>query len=64
MYRQVAFKLLSYKSVEKPAENRKVMMNNPKILESEVLLNLVSHKFVAWTFIKIFTAYKYVGLFV
>lgn len=40
------------------------MINNSKILESEVLLNLVSHKFVAWTFIKLFTAYKYVGLLI
>ena len=48
-------------SVERPVEKK---MNNQKILQSEVLLNLVSHKFVAWTFIKISTAYKYIGLFV
>jgi hypothetical protein len=39
-------------------------MNDPKIIESAVLLNLLSHKFVAWTFIKLSTAYKYVGFFV
>ena len=40
------------------------MMNDPKIIESAFLLNLLSHKFVAWTFIKISAAYKYVGFFV
>ena len=39
-------------------------MKDPKIMESAVLLNLLSHKFVAWSFIKISTAYKYVGFFV
>jgi len=39
-------------------------MNDPKIIESAVLLNLLSHKFVAWTFIKLSAAYKYVGFFV
>ncbi len=34
-----------------------------KILESANLLNFVSHNVVAWTFIKILAAYKYVGFF-
>ena len=40
------------------------MIKSPKILENEFLLNMVSHDFVAWTLVKIFTAYKYVGLLV
>jgi len=39
-------------------------MSESKIIESAVLLNLLSHKFVAWTFIKLSAAYQYVGLFV
>jgi len=39
-------------------------MINQKILESAVLLNLVNHKIVAWTFIKLSAVYKYVGLLV
>jgi hypothetical protein len=39
-------------------------MNEPKIMKSAVLLNLLSHNFVAWTFIKLSAAYKYVGFFV
>jgi hypothetical protein len=39
-------------------------MSNPKILESKIVLNLVNHKVVSWTFIKLCTAYKYVGLLV
>jgi hypothetical protein len=35
-----------------------------RILENEVLLNLVSHSAVSWAFLKLCTAYKYVGLFV
>ena len=34
-----------------------------KVLESAVLLNVVSHNAVAWMFIKIFAAYKYIGFF-
>jgi hypothetical protein len=34
------------------------------MLECEVLLNLVSHRAVAWSFVKLFTAYKYIGLLV
>ena len=39
-------------------------MNDPKIIESAVLLNLFGHRFVAWTFIRLSAAYKYVGFFV
>ncbi|CAA9380505.1 MAG: hypothetical protein AVDCRST_MAG74-462 [uncultured Pyrinomonadaceae bacterium] len=39
-------------------------MNESKIIESAVLLNLLSHNFVAQTFIKLSTVYKYVGFFV
>jgi len=38
-------------------------MITQKFLESAVLLNLISHNVVAWTFIKILAAYKYVGYF-
>lgn len=40
------------------------MKNNPNILQSKAILNLVSHRAVAWSFIKLFGAYKYVGLLV
>lgn len=35
-----------------------------RILENEVLLNLVSHTAVSWAFTKLCAAYKYVGLLV
>lgn len=35
-----------------------------RILQSEVLLNLLSRNFVAWALIKLSKAYRYVGLFV
>ncbi len=35
-----------------------------RILENEVLLNLVSHQAVSWAFMKLCWAYKYVGLLV
>lgn len=35
-----------------------------RILENEVLLNLVSRRPVSWAFLKLCTAYKYVGLLV
>lgn len=40
------------------------MVSKSNILESEVLLNLVSHKVVAWTLVKIYASCKYVGLLV
>ncbi|CAN5261444.1 hypothetical protein BH20ACI1_BH20ACI1_28020 [soil metagenome] len=58
---QAAFKLLFKKAVGKLLG---VFMNNPKILENEVLLNFISHNAVAWTLVKIFTAYKYVGFLI
>lgn len=42
----------------------KEKMRTPKNLGNEVILNLVSHKLVTWTFVKLCTAYKYVGLLV
>jgi len=39
-------------------------MNTLKITESAVLLNLASHKIVAWSFIKLSVVYQYVGLLV
>ena len=39
-------------------------MGSLNFLENKTLLNLVSHNLVAWTFVKIFTAYKYVGLLI
>jgi hypothetical protein len=35
-----------------------------KVLESDLLLNLASHEAVAWCFVKMISAYKYVGLLV
>lgn len=35
-----------------------------KILESDLLLNLASHELVARVFVKVISAYKYVGLLV
>jgi len=40
------------------------MMDRWKILESEVLLNLASHRFVIWTLVKLCSVYKYAGLLV
>ncbi len=40
------------------------MVNHPKFLENDFLLNMVSNNLVAWTLVKIFTAYKYVGLLI
>jgi len=39
-------------------------MNAQKEKGNEVLLGLVSNDFVAWTFIKLCAAYKYVGVFI
>jgi hypothetical protein len=39
-------------------------MNGWKILKSERLLNVVNNRLIAWTFIRLFSAYKYVGFFV
>jgi len=35
-----------------------------KIMESTILLNLISHPTVTWTFIKLGVVYKYIGLLV
>lgn len=35
-----------------------------RILENEVLLNLVSHNAVSWTLVKLCWAYKYVSFLV
>ncbi len=53
-----------FKSLDGLCEKKRLAMNNSKILQNDVLLNLVSHKVVAWTFIKLFSACKYAGLFV
>lgn len=39
-------------------------MNGWKILKSEILLNVINSKLIAWAFIRLFSAYKYVGFFV
>ena len=39
-------------------------MNKRNILERKILLNLVSHEYVSWTFVKLSSVYKYVRLFV
>ena len=39
-------------------------MKSRKPFANEYVLNLMSHRAVAWTFIKLSTVYKYVGLFV
>ena len=45
-------------------QNVSKIMNNLKISTGDILLNLVSHKSVTWTFIKLSASYKYVKLFV
>ncbi len=62
--KQTALKLLSKDVVERLSGKDTLFMKNPKIIENEILLNFVSHNAVAWTFIKIFTAYKYVGFLI
>ena len=49
---------------EKAENNRlvKKMLSKSKKIGIEVLLNLVSHRTVAWSFIKLCASYKYVGL--
>lgn len=42
----------------------RTIMNKLNDKENAVLLNLASHKLVAWTFLKLSVAYKYIGLFV
>ncbi len=39
-------------------------MRTTKNSGNEVILNLVSHKLVTWTFVKLCMAYRYVGLLV
>ena len=39
-----------------------MMLSKSKKIGIEVLLNLVSHRTVAWSFIKLCASYKYVGL--
>lgn len=39
-------------------------MNAQKIVKNEVLLGLISHDYVNWTFIKLCAAYKYVSIFI
>jgi hypothetical protein len=62
--KKAALKLLFKNVVGKLSGKNTKFMNNPKIIENETLLNFVSHHAVAWTFIKIFTAYKYVGFLI
>jgi len=38
------------------------MLSKMKIIENKVLLNLVNHKAVVWTFRKLCISYKYVNL--
>jgi len=38
------------------------MLRKLNIMENKVLLNLVNHKAVVWTFRKLCVSYKYVGL--
>jgi hypothetical protein len=45
-------------------QKRRKIMNNLKVLENTVLLNLVSLKCVSWGFVKLCAAYKYIGLLV
>jgi len=62
--------LFIFAALKLPMQNRLkvfekvIKMINQKFLESAVLLSLVNHKVVAWTFIKLCGVYKYVGLFV
>ena len=49
---------------EKSSGKNKLFMGNSKILENDILLNFVSRDAVAWTLVKIFTAYKYVGFLI
>ena len=58
----LAFKLLYLKSVKDSFKEE--FMNNRSILERKILLNLVSHEYVSWTFVKLSSVYKYVRLFV
>ncbi len=62
--KHAALKLLFKNAVGKLSGKDEVFMNNSKIIGNETLLNLVSHNAVAWTLVKIFTAYKYVGFLI
>jgi len=39
-------------------------MNNQKVNENTVLLDLVSNNKVNWVFVKLCAVYKYVGIFI
>ena len=39
-------------------------VNMQRLQNCEVLLNFISHDYVAWTFVKLSSLYKYVGIFV